>query len=143
MFYIYILNQKKLMKETIYKEKLLDWCVVHKRTNDFEDSSFILYTISEKCLVSWLIFKSNHYIYTYIYIFLYIFKLTFSPFTINPSFQGMSGRTLRKIPFLAYTRFIESWNTTTFKNFLKALDETVIEESTSSNLVMGIQTVTR
>ncbi|CAG8642192.1 11414_t:CDS:10, partial [Funneliformis caledonium] len=63
----------------------------------------------------------------------------FRLYTISGKCLGMSGRTLRKMPFLAYARSIHSKNTTTFKNFLKALDETVIEESTSRKLIMENQ----
>ncbi|CAG8514234.1 7021_t:CDS:10 [Ambispora leptoticha] len=53
-------------------------------------------------------------------------------FEISKKCQGMSGRVLRKLPFLAHAHFLQSWETTKLLDFLSALDATATEESSSS-----------
>ncbi|CAG8562012.1 10596_t:CDS:2 [Racocetra fulgida] len=53
--------------------------------------------------------------------------------------EGMSGRTLRKMPFLAYAHFLNSWATTTLKDFLKALEHAVDNETLGRKLTLENQ----
>ncbi|CAG8638117.1 14915_t:CDS:2, partial [Dentiscutata heterogama] len=53
--------------------------------------------------------------------------------------EGMSGRTLRKMPFLAYAHFLKSWATTTLKDFLKALEHAVDNETIGRKLTLENQ----
>ncbi|CAG8613109.1 7764_t:CDS:10 [Ambispora gerdemannii] len=53
-------------------------------------------------------------------------------FEISKKCQGMSGRVLRKLPFLAHAHFLQSRKTTKLSDFLDALDKTATEESSSS-----------
>ncbi|KAG9284286.1 hypothetical protein G9A89_002096 [Geosiphon pyriformis] len=68
-------------------------------------------------------------------------NLSMKLFGISEKCQGMSGRALRKLPFLAHACFLQSCITITLADFLEALDATATEEATGWTMVQQASSI--
>ena len=61
---------------------------------------------------------------------------------ISDAAKGVSGRTLRKIPFLALMKFCEGAQTVTIENYLTAIEKAIESDKTERKHLSGKRKLT-